>query len=497
MKYDITIPSKLCRFLKVQKRHPGIVFLHFSENSHVKNAVFNNIKTERKRIVKKSKKMAALEMRLNQDRIAEIFSVTSSYWGMDKVDTYLYTIDSINRQKLVAAARENRTRCKITRNTEYNDSILADIQRVEITEASLTLSMGVKTEVLGRHYCHITLTSPEGTNVATASCVMMQQRILAAVKHIYDDYGIRLDPTHVEYNTMEIAYTVCCSQPLPTRVMISIMHSFSRKGKTLTIHGPSDGHKIETVQVKNTRAKKTCTYHILYDKAAELVASKKLPKDFDLHIYRFEARIQTSDSLKTIFGKKAVFGTNALRDDDILQYIKELVKTMYHCYCKNFIESIEYIKKMLYDPSAIRKPGWIANSIAQLSNDELRKGGPWILDAESFAYVSEGGASGARIIHAIYDHLFKQHSILTDQHGRMLETLLRDMNSAADRTTLGPLVDESSTDIHELDLLDGIHSEESLMDHYKSCLKRKNHFNELRLTYENTENLKKTKKISS
>lgn len=97
--------------------------------------------------MKKSKKMAELEMSLNQDRIAEIFSVTSSSWGMDKVDTYLYTIDSINRQKLVAVARENRTRCKITRNTEYNDSILSDIQRVEITEASLTLSMGVKTDV--------------------------------------------------------------------------------------------------------------------------------------------------------------------------------------------------------------------------------------------------------------------------------------------------------------------------------------------------------------
>lgn len=262
----------------------------------------------------------------NRKEMERCFSVTSSFWGIDKVVLLLKGQVYINNRDLdlAASVKNNFT---IKRKFDQYGSI----SELKVNSTAFGSFFMGKNPYDGSYYYRIELIHC-GLNIATASIDGIKSRLDRALFILENETGIFCRIHHCEFQEIELSFTMAIQTAFHLQTRALLLRCLTQK----KVNFASSSNRIKDKEYdKLTTNTSKNGKQVLYNKTKKAKRLRQLDKAKTeaFEVYRFETVLE-KDKIKSIFSTCVL---EEIDDLKIIQYLENLVSIGVF----NFIKEIE------------------------------------------------------------------------------------------------------------------------------------------------------------
>ncbi|HEM4990206.1 TPA: hypothetical protein ACGOSQ_001836 [Streptococcus suis] len=263
----------------------------------------------------------------NRKEMERCFSVTRSFWGIDKVVLNLKGNILID-EKILNTINFNDNNFSIKR--KYSSFGLLTELVINSTDFG-SFFMG-KNPYDGSYFYRIELIHT-GLNIATDSIKGIRQRLNKALSFLEKKTGIVCAIHHCEFQEIELAFTMAIQSAFHLQTRALLLRCLTHK--KVNFASSSKSIKDKEYDILTTDAYKN-NQQVLYNKTkkAKKLGQLDKQKTEDFEVYRFETVLK-KDKIKSIFNTCVL---EEFDDNRIIQYLEGLAS----CGIINLIKEIEH-----------------------------------------------------------------------------------------------------------------------------------------------------------
>lgn len=312
----------------------------------------------------------------NTKEMESCFSVTNSFWGIDKVVLNVKGQIHINNQKLELANYENNN---FTIEKQYDSS--GTVSELKVKSSTFGSFYMGKNRFDSSYFYRIELIHG-GLNIATASIDGIKSRLDRALSILENEIGIFCRIHHCEFQEIELAFTMAIHSAFHLQTRALLLRCLTHKKVNFASSSKSikdkDYDRLTTNAYKNNQ-------QVLYNKTkkAKKLGQLDKAKTEDFEVYRFETVLQ-KDKIKS-FLRTCVLAE--IDDLKIIQYLEELVSSGVFNFIKEIEQSVINTDRELSKIFKAKPRATFEELLKKQINVSHSTNTPFVLDEEIFSLI--------------------------------------------------------------------------------------------------------------
>lgn len=262
----------------------------------------------------------------NAKEMESCFSVTNSFWGIDKVVLNVKGQIHINNQKFELANYENNN---FTIEKQYDNA--GTVSKLKVKSSTFGSFFMGKNPFDGSYFYRIELIHC-GLNISTDSIEGIYQRLNRALLLLELEIGISCTIYHCEFQEIELAFTMAIQSPFHLQTRTLLLRCLTNK--KVNFASSSNRIKDKEYDILTTNRSKN-EEQVLYNKTnkAKRLGQLDKAKTEAFEVYRFETVLK-KDKIKSLLTTCDLEEIDNLK---IIQYLENLISIGVF----NFIKEIE------------------------------------------------------------------------------------------------------------------------------------------------------------
>lgn len=312
----------------------------------------------------------------NTNEMERCFSVTSSFWGIDKVVLALKGQFHINNQELdLAASMKN----SITVKKKLDQ--FGSISELVVNSQDFGSFYFWKNPYDASYFYRIELIHT-GLNIATDSIEGIRQRLNEALSFLENKTGIVCAIHHCEFQEIELAFTMAIQSDFHLQTRALLLHCLTQKKVNFASSSKSINDKdydiLTTNAYKNNK-------QVLYNKTkkAKRLGQLDKAKTEAFEVYRFETVLK-KDKIKSVFSTCVL---EEFDDDRIIKYLEGLVSNGIFNLIKEIERSVRKTDKELSKIFKEKPRATFEELLKKQINVAHSTNTPFVLDEEIFSLI--------------------------------------------------------------------------------------------------------------
>ncbi|HEL1602179.1 TPA: hypothetical protein TXL59_000465 [Streptococcus suis] len=312
----------------------------------------------------------------NRKEMERCFSVTNSFWGIDKVVLNLKGNILID-EEILNTVNFNENNFSIKR--KYSSFGLLTELVINSTDFGSFL-MG-KNPFDGSYFYRIELIHC-GFNIATASIEGIKSRLDRALSILENETGIFCRIHHCEFQEIELAFTMAIQSAFHLQTRALLLRCLTRK--KVNFASSSKSIQDKDYDILTTNAYKN-NQQVLYSKTkkAKRLGQLDKTKTEAFEVYRFETVLK-KDKIKSIFCTCVLEEIDALK---IIQYLESLVSIGVFNLIKEIEQSVINTDRELSTIFRAKPRATFEELLKKQINVSHSTNTPFVLDEEIFSLI--------------------------------------------------------------------------------------------------------------
>lgn len=313
----------------------------------------------------------------NTKEMESCFSVTNSFWGIDKVVLNLKGQIHINNQKFELTNYENNN---FTITKKYDK--LGTISELDVKSSTFGSFFMGKNPYDGSHFYRIELIHC-GLNIATASIDGIKSRLDRALFILENETGIFCRIHHCEFQEIELSFTMAIQTAFHLQTRALLLRCLTQK--KVNFASSSKSIKDKEYDKLTTNAYKY-NQQVLYSKTkkAKRLGQLDKTKTEAFEVYRFETVLK-KDKIKSLLITCVL---EEIDDLKIIQYLENLVSIGVFNFIKEIEQSVINTDRELSKIFKEKPRATFEELLKKQINVAHSTNTPFVLDEEIFSLIN-------------------------------------------------------------------------------------------------------------